>query len=218
MSLLPLPPGWTEHVGPQGQLYYHHSQSKQSTYTRPSLDIPTKDKPLHKKPIPGTDYQRVTTTQGKTFYYNKSTKQSLWTVPPEIADAVASLQQEEHRQVQEDEDKRELDRVRAQVSDLVKRKANDIPGNTAKKQRLEDPDADDDESGEEEEWQKEAAAQLAKEAEVEKKRKAAEDARLNAAEAKRRAEEAARVDLSIDEAKALFKASSSFFSSTVSAN
>ena len=34
----PLPPGWTQHVGPQGQTYYWHKQSKTSTYKRPTAD------------------------------------------------------------------------------------------------------------------------------------------------------------------------------------
>lgn len=32
----PLPPGWTEHKAASGHTYYHHAESKQSTYTRPT--------------------------------------------------------------------------------------------------------------------------------------------------------------------------------------
>ncbi|KAL2759287.1 hypothetical protein ACRALDRAFT_2014603 [Sodiomyces alcalophilus JCM 7366] len=35
----PLPPGWTEHTAPTGQKYYYHAETKQSTYTRPSLPV-----------------------------------------------------------------------------------------------------------------------------------------------------------------------------------
>lgn len=33
----PLQPGWTEHVGPQGQLYWYNAALQQSTYARPTL-------------------------------------------------------------------------------------------------------------------------------------------------------------------------------------
>ncbi|OAL18634.1 hypothetical protein AYO20_11734 [Fonsecaea nubica] len=39
----PLPPGWTEHKAPTGHTYYYNAETKQSTYTRPSLPS---DEPL----------------------------------------------------------------------------------------------------------------------------------------------------------------------------
>ncbi|KAH8704905.1 FF domain protein [Talaromyces proteolyticus] len=33
----PLPPGWTEHRAPSGHSYYYNSETKQSTYKRPSI-------------------------------------------------------------------------------------------------------------------------------------------------------------------------------------
>ncbi|KAI1610359.1 hypothetical protein EDD36DRAFT_443939 [Exophiala viscosa] len=39
----PLPPGWTEHKAPSGHTYYYNAETKQSTYTRPT--IPS-DEPL----------------------------------------------------------------------------------------------------------------------------------------------------------------------------
>ncbi|EXJ72562.1 uncharacterized protein A1O5_03708 [Cladophialophora psammophila CBS 110553] len=38
-----LPPGWTEHKAPTGHTYYYNAETKQSTYTRPSL---SSDEPL----------------------------------------------------------------------------------------------------------------------------------------------------------------------------
>ncbi|WEW58261.1 hypothetical protein PRK78_003729 [Emydomyces testavorans] len=35
--LAPLPPGWTEHRAPSGHLYYYNVETKQSTYTRPTI-------------------------------------------------------------------------------------------------------------------------------------------------------------------------------------
>jgi len=36
----PLPPGWTEHRAPTGQFYYYHAASGESTYVRPSIQVP----------------------------------------------------------------------------------------------------------------------------------------------------------------------------------
>ncbi|KAJ5613016.1 hypothetical protein N7510_006210 [Penicillium lagena] len=36
----PLPPGWSEHRAPSGHLYYYNSTTKQSTYTRPQVQVP----------------------------------------------------------------------------------------------------------------------------------------------------------------------------------
>lgn len=40
----PLPPGWTEHKAPSGHTYYYNSETKQSTYTKPT---DATDVPLH---------------------------------------------------------------------------------------------------------------------------------------------------------------------------
>jgi hypothetical protein len=36
----PLPPGWTEHKAPTGHTYYFNKETKKSTYTRPTPEIP----------------------------------------------------------------------------------------------------------------------------------------------------------------------------------
>lgn len=43
-----------------------------------------KEKAKDKVPVPGTSWIRVKTSEGNTFYMNKETKQSEWTVPDEI--------------------------------------------------------------------------------------------------------------------------------------
>lgn len=200
-----------------------------------------------KTPIPGTDWIRVKTTEGNTFYSHKVDKRSLWTVPDEIKDAVESLEQEEHEKQEieaeqereeearraEEAKRREVDRVKAEVKEAVgKRKAEEaVPVDEmviSKKARVDEDedgegDAEGDEDDEEEEedsdmedWQREAAAQLAAEAE-EEKRKQEEAQKQQAEEEKGRAKAEAeqkkalnmpeRVDLSAEEAKALFKVS-----------
>ncbi|TDL21916.1 hypothetical protein BD410DRAFT_840299, partial [Rickenella mellea] len=108
----PLPPGWTEHLAPGGQPYYHNAFTNESTYIRPLPNFPIgpsvppqapqptveskkKVKPVEKTPIPGTDWLRVKTNEGNTFYTNKAKKESVWTVPEEIKDAVENLEKEE---------------------------------------------------------------------------------------------------------------------------
>ena len=56
---------------------------------------PIKDKSLVKTPIPGTEWIRVKTTQGNTFYSHKTEKRSVWTTPDEIKEAVEALEKEE---------------------------------------------------------------------------------------------------------------------------
>ena len=192
-----------------------------------------KERPLVKTPVPGTDWLRVLTTEGNTFYTHTAEKRSVWTVPDEIRDAVAQLEREEAdrkaveaQKAAEDARVREAERMQAEVQEMVgKRKAEEpVPVEefvVTKKAKLdEDEDDGEDEDGEEEseeeeEWQREAAAQLAAEAEEEKRRLEEEKARQE--EEARKLKEAEkqkgstqlnmpeRVDLSIDEAKALFK-------------
>lgn len=191
-----------------------------------------------KTPIPGTEWLRVLTTEGNTFYTHTTEKRSVWTVPEEIRDAVAQLEREEaekkaaeaeaaHRQAEEDR-ARQVEQIQREVGEMVgKRKAEEpVPMEefvVAKKAKMdgsdeeeeEDDEEEDEESEEEEEWQREAAAQLAAEAEAEERRR--EEERIREEEEARKLKEAekqkgstqlnmpARVDLSIDEAKALFK-------------
>lgn len=198
-----------------------------------------KEKPLVKVPIPGTDWLRVKTTEGNTFYSHKIEKRSVWTVPDEIKEAVVELERQEAeekeaRQKEEEEVKRKakeekVERVKAEVK-AGKRKAEVVPVEEvviSKKAKVEEEEAeaedgdDDDEEDEDEDesdmedWQREAAEQLAKEA-VEEQKKLEETKKREEEERERLKVEAEaqknkplnmpdKVDLSIDEAKALFK-------------
>lgn len=198
---------------------------------------PKKEKPRVKTPIPGTDWLRVITTEGNTFYTHKVDKKSVWTIPDEIKDAVALLEEEEEENKQREAEEAlakadqerltELERIKTEVHDAVgKRKAEEpVPMDEiviSKKARVEDGDEEgddeddeDDEDSDMEDWQREAAEQLAKEAEEEKKR--LEEEKQREEEEKARELKAAeiqkgrplnmpdRVDLSTEEAKALFK-------------
>ncbi|KAJ7368267.1 Hsp90 protein-domain-containing protein [Mycena albidolilacea] len=227
----PLPFGWTEHLSPTGQPYYFNANTKESTYVRP-LPPPMaqpavkkkKEKPLVKTPIPGTDWLRVKTTEGNIFYSHKVKKESIWHVPDEIKDAVEALEKQEREEKEKAAEavasvdvSREIDRIKNEVADVVKRKAEEpVPVDEiviTKKAKVEDTgDESEDESEPEEDWEKEAAAQLAVEAEEERQRVEEETKRLKEEEEAENQKLLAaklsmpnRVDLSVEEAKALFK-------------
>jgi len=212
-------------TGPAGQIYFFNTSTRDSTYVRPLPAFPAtatqKEKPKIKTPIPGTDWLRVTTNQGNVFYTNKAKKESLWTVPDEIKDAVELLNiqeeddkiregkqaQEETRMNMEAEQEREIERVRMEAQEAVKRKAEDISQSDeiviSKKPRVGDQveakveeadGTDDGEESEEEDWQREAATQLANEAEEEKKRREEEE-KANAEEVRRAKESAPQITI-----------------------
>lgn len=247
-------------IAPGGQLYYYNAATKESTYVRPlpafsaspfsTGGVPAfaspqqekrkerKEKAKAKTPISGTAWLRVTTTAGNVFYTNTERKESVWTVPEEIKDAVAALEQEEKEKAEAvtlRQQNAEEERNKA-VEAEVERIKNEMEGETAvkrkaleesqpldevivsKKARVEEDDSDEEEEDEEpeEDWQREAAAQLAAEAEEEERRRKEEEdgqKREEQEELKRKEKERGtsslsmpnRVDLSIEEAKALFK-------------
>ena len=222
-------------TAPTGHIYYHNASTNESTYTRPlpsfaNLPRPAaasstkKEKPRVKTPIPGTDWIRVHTTEENTFYFHKPTKKSIWTLPDEIADAVRALElEEEAERVHKIEEARraeevaEVTRVKAEAEVAsAKRKAEekDMDDSKKKKPRMEEENEDEDEESEEEDWQREAAAQLEAEAEEAKRLQEEEEERAAKEERRQKEEMEAkakqlnlpdRVDLSLDEAKALFK-------------
>lgn len=131
---------------------------------------------------------------------------------------------------------KEIDRIKNELKGNIKRKADETPLHElviAKKPRVvndgkdendndsEEDEAEDEEEDEEEEWQREAAAQLAAEAEEERQRQEEQRKREEAEKQQQRELEAeaqhaqatrsinmpTKVDLSIEEAKALFKVS-----------
>ncbi|KAI5459371.1 hypothetical protein BGZ63DRAFT_426650 [Mariannaea sp. PMI_226] len=50
-ALAPLLPGWTEHTAPTGHTYYYNSETKESTYTRPSAAPPPQPAPAQPTPF-----------------------------------------------------------------------------------------------------------------------------------------------------------------------
>jgi len=151
------------------------------------------------------------------FYTNTDKKESVWTVPEEIREAVEELEREEAAgEKTVDENAKEVDRVKREV----KRKLDEGPvpleevNISQKRAKVEEENEDDDDESEEEEeedWQREAAAQLAAEAEEEERNRheeeeAAKKKELEDQEELQRKAKALnmpnRVDLSTEEAKA----------------
>ncbi|KIY71447.1 HSP90-domain-containing protein [Cylindrobasidium torrendii FP15055 ss-10] len=229
-QLGPLAVGWTEHPGasnnqwPNGVRYYFNANTQESTYVRPTgvpLAPKAPERPTTKIAIPGTDWLRVRTNRNNLFFFHPSSKQSVWTVPEDIRDAVERLDIEQAQRTQPmSEADQEIQRVKNEVEGLFKRKADD-DGNApaAKKARMEDEDSEESEEeeegdGEQEDWEREAAEQLAIEAqEAAKKAKAEGDLRRKQSEAeavalaRRKAELGIPdgVELNSEEAKAMFK-------------
>jgi len=206
-------------LAPTGQPYYFNTLTRESTYIRPIVqstepadNVPKKkEKPLLKTLIPGTDWLRVTTTEGNVFYSHKIRKESVWTVPDELKSALEAFQAQEAQSSKVEHSSEEP----SKQTEHIKRKAEEpVPVDevvTNKRAKIVDEkeDTSEDESEEEEEdWQREAAEQLAAEAEEERLRKE-QEAELAAERAQKAAEVVvpARVDLSIEEGKALFKVS-----------
>lgn len=188
-----------------------------------------KEKAKVKIPIPGTSWVRVTTNEGHTFYFEKESKRSEWSIPTEIAEAVAAfdeaerLEKEEKAKAERLEKLREQERVRAEIAEERKRKAeekkrkateesgNSRDAKTRKTETEDDPEEQYAPEGDDEEaWMKAVAAEFA-----EADKKAATDAEDAEAAQKQAEEEAARkvfaaqreVKVSLEEGRALFKAS-----------
>ena len=195
--------------GPGGQPYFYNTQTRESTYIRP-IPVQTttkkKERPLVKTPIPGTEWLRVITSEGNTFYSHKLRKESVWAIPEEIRSAVEGLQTEERGQ-QPTQDSISVNSKRKVELPLV---GDETVVN--KRARINDDDDDDDEETSEDDWQRQAAEQLATEAEEERKRVEVEMEKEKEEEVQRVRAAAEiimpqKVDLSIEEGKALFKVS-----------
>ncbi|CCO33875.1 Transcription elongation regulator 1 AltName: Full=Formin-binding protein 28 [Rhizoctonia solani AG-1 IB] len=137
-----------------------------------------KEKPAKKTPIPDTPWLRVVTNLGNVFYTHTERKESIWTVPDEIADAVAELEREEEaakeakreqeqrekaeqeQREKEEQERLEVERVRKEVEAAsAKRKAEESEESAAKKPRVEEEE-------DEEAWQRQVAEEMAEEEQV----------------------------------------------------
>ncbi|ELK36328.1 Pre-mRNA-processing factor 40 like protein B [Myotis davidii] len=89
-----LPPGseralWSEHVAPDGRIYYYNADDKQSVWEKPSV-LKSKAELLLSQ-SPWKEYKSDT---GKPYYYNNQSKESRWTRPKDLDDLEALVKQE----------------------------------------------------------------------------------------------------------------------------
>ena len=234
-------------LAPTGHLYYYNTVTRESTYTRPPpASLPSQprktnqEKPLFKAQIPSTDWLRVKTTDGNVFYSHKGRKESVWTVPDEIKDGLEQLEQHERRKEEQSKAKNgQMDRSEQGTPGTAKRKAEEpilvdevfITKKSRTDNDLSDENDEEDmsEEDEDEQWQLEAAVQLAKEAdELRRKREQQIEVEQDPGSKENQVTESnqqaqseqhivpAKVDLSIEEAKALFKVSLAFLCAHIS--
>ncbi|XP_023442567.1 pre-mRNA-processing factor 40 homolog B isoform X3 [Dasypus novemcinctus] len=80
---------WSEHVAPDGRIYYYNADNKQSVWEKPSV-LKSKAELLLSQ-CPWKEYKSDT---GKPYYYNNLSKESRWTRPKDLADLEALVKQE----------------------------------------------------------------------------------------------------------------------------
>lgn len=88
----------------------------------PSAPPLKKEKPLYKIPVPGSPWIRIKTTHNNIFFSHSETKESVWTVPEDIAEIAASLDWDSLEE--EAAQQKEITRLQKEVErDNLKRKA-----------------------------------------------------------------------------------------------
>ncbi|XP_022375394.1 pre-mRNA-processing factor 40 homolog B isoform X2 [Enhydra lutris kenyoni] len=80
---------WSEHVAPDGRVYYYNADDKQSVWEKPSA-LKSKAELLLSQ-CPWKEYKSDT---GKPYYYNNQSKESRWTRPKDLDDLEALVKQE----------------------------------------------------------------------------------------------------------------------------
>ena len=156
-------------------LHYTQQNNAPSTLTV-AAEIPAKkekkEKPKTKTVIGETAWTRVVTNKGNTFYTNRETKESVWTVPGEIRDLVTALELEENGGVKKRKAQEEEEVVEEVVEDVPIDSievAASAEGNAEvivepkKKKAKKAVVRDIEELEGDEDWQRQIAAQMAKE-------------------------------------------------------
>ncbi|XP_052604879.1 pre-mRNA-processing factor 40 homolog B isoform X13 [Peromyscus californicus insignis] len=80
---------WSEHVAPDGRVYYYNAEDKQSVWEKPSA-LKSKAELLLSQ-CPWKEYKSDT---GKPYYYNNQSQESRWTRPKDLDDLEALVKQE----------------------------------------------------------------------------------------------------------------------------
>lgn len=106
---------WTEHKAPDGRTYFYNATTKQSVWEKPDeLKTPTEVNALpklsivlvfkiccifSKKLLSQCPWKEYTSDIGKVYYHNTQTKESKWTMPPELEELKAKILQEQQQRL-----------------------------------------------------------------------------------------------------------------------
>uniref|UniRef100_A0AAQ6AB46 Transcription elongation regulator 1 n=1 Tax=Amphiprion ocellaris TaxID=80972 RepID=A0AAQ6AB46_AMPOC len=124
-------PEWSEYKTADGKTYYYNNRTLESTWEKPQLGISfclfvkepkeeemteeekaaQKARPVATNPIPGTPWCVVWTGDDRVFFYNPTTRLSMWDRPEELvgrADVDKHIQEPPHKRGLEDSKKTEL--------------------------------------------------------------------------------------------------------------
>ncbi|XP_019517786.1 PREDICTED: pre-mRNA-processing factor 40 homolog B isoform X5 [Hipposideros armiger] len=108
---------WSEHVAPDGRIYYYNADDKQSVWEKPSV-LKSKAELLLSQ-CPWKEYKSDT---GKPYYYNNQSKESRWTRPKDLDDLEALVKQEavgsagQHQPLQQEEEESKPEPERSGLS------------------------------------------------------------------------------------------------------
>jgi len=85
--LIGLLPNWRQHVPSDGKIYYVNVKTKEVTYTKPVDDgfsygdtDEAPPPPVEDIPLPPS-WKEAFAPDGRTYYFNTSTKQTTWSRP-----------------------------------------------------------------------------------------------------------------------------------------
>jgi len=81
-------PNWRQHATADGKMYYVNVKTKEVTYNKPVDDGFSYEDPDELAPPPPVDdiplpsgWKEASAPDGRTYYFNSSTKQTTWTKP-----------------------------------------------------------------------------------------------------------------------------------------
>uniref|UniRef100_A0A8C1D894 Transcription elongation regulator 1 n=1 Tax=Cyprinus carpio carpio TaxID=630221 RepID=A0A8C1D894_CYPCA len=115
-------PEWSEYKTADGKMYYYNNRTLESTWKKPAelkergkeeemteeAKAVQKAKPVATNPIPGTPWCVVWTGDDRVFYYNPTTRLSMWDRPEELvarADVDKYIQEPSHKRGLDDNKK-----------------------------------------------------------------------------------------------------------------